>query len=72
MEKSLQELISTRNALAMQQQKLFINTIERINMGNRELLQNDLGSTLVKNIGRDLAGEVVKVYFDFGEQEKII
>ena len=67
MEKSLQELISTRNALAMQQQKLFINTIERINMGNRELLQNDLGSTLVKNIGRDLAGEVVKVYFDFGD-----
>lgn len=67
MEKSIEELISARNALAMQQKELFVETVERINIGNRELLKNDLGATLARNISRDLAGEVVRRYFDMGD-----
>lgn len=67
MERNLENLIASRNALSMQQRELFLSTIEKINIGNRELLKNDLGLTLAKNIARDLAGEVVRRYFDLGD-----
>lgn len=67
MTKNIQELISARNVLATQQQEMFLETVEKINMGNRDLLRNDLGPTLAKNIGRDLAGEVVRRYFDLSD-----
>lgn len=67
MERNIENLINTRNALALRQRELFIDTIERINMRNKELLKNDLGATLAKNISRDLAGELVRRYFDLGD-----
>ena len=67
MEKNIENLIVSRNALARQQRELFLATIEKINMGNKELLKNDLGNTIAKNISRDLAGEVVRRYFDLGD-----
>ena len=67
MERSIQSLISSRNVLSMQQRELYIATIEKINMGNRELLKNDFGTILAKNVARDLAGEVVRQYFDMGD-----
>ncbi len=67
MEKNIENLIASRNALSIQQRELFLATIEKINIGNRELLKNDFGLTLAKNIARDLAGEVVRRYFDLGD-----
>ena len=62
MEKSIENLIAARNALSTQQRELFLATVENINIGNKELLQNDLGHTLAINIARDLAGEVARRY----------
>ena len=56
MEKNIEELIKTRNAISLQQREMFLDSIERINMRNRELLTNDFGATLALNISRDLAG----------------
>lgn len=67
MEKSIENLIAARNALSTQQRELFLATVENINIGNKELLQNDLGHTLAINIARDLAGEVARRYFDLGD-----
>lgn len=67
MERSIEELIKARNTLSMQQRELFLNAVEKINIGNRELLTNDLGTTLARNISRDLAGEMVRRYFDLGD-----
>ncbi len=67
MEKNIEELIKTRNAISLQQREMFLDSIERINMRNRELLTNDFGATLAQNISRDLAGEVVRRYFDLGD-----
>lgn len=67
MERSVESLIASRNALSIQQRELFISAVEKINIGNREILKNDLGPTLAKNIARDLAGEVVRRYFDMGD-----
>lgn len=67
MERSIENLIASRNVLSMQQRELYITTIEKINIRNRELLKNDFGITLAKNIARDLAGEVCRKYFDLGD-----
>ncbi len=67
MERNIESLIAARNTLSMQQRELFLTTIERINMGNRELLKNDFGNTLARNIARDLAGEIVRRYFDLSD-----
>lgn len=67
MGENLEELIAKRRALSLQQRELFLETVERINIGNRELLNNDFGATLARNISRDLAGEVVRRYFDLSD-----
>ena len=38
-----------------------------MNMSTRELLKNDFGHTLLSNSARDLAGEIVRRYFDMGD-----
>lgn len=63
----LDELIQARHALAVKEQRLFLRTVEKINMSMNDLLKNDFGTTLVKNISWDLAGEIVRRYFDFGD-----
>lgn len=67
MEKNVENLVAARNVLSSQQRNLFLATVENINIGNRELLKNDLGHTFAVNIARDLAGEVARRYFDLGD-----
>lgn len=67
MEKNVENLVAARNVLSLQQRNLFLATVENINIGNRELLKNDLGHTFAVNIARDLAGEVARRYFDLGD-----
>lgn len=66
MSNSFSEVIQIRNALSMQQRALYVAAVTNINVRNRELLQNNFGVTLVKNCARDMAGEVARRYFDFG------
>ncbi len=63
----LDELIQARHALAIKEQQLFLRTIEKINVSMNGLIKNDFGTTLVRNTSRDLAGEIVRRYFDFGD-----
>lgn len=56
-------IVNLQNDLLCAQRELYIATAANINMRCRELLCNDFGSTLVKNCGRDIAGEVVRRYF---------
>ena len=60
----IKNLIDSRNDLLEKQKKLYISTVEKINMNTRELLNNDFGSLLVRNIGRDIAGEMARRFFD--------
>lgn len=63
----IKNLIDSRNDLLEKQKKLYISTVEKINMNTRELLNNDFGSLLVRNIGRDIAGEMARRFFDLGD-----
>lgn len=64
MEKSaFVNIVNLQNDLLCAQRELYLATAANINMRCRELLCNDFGSTLVKNCGRDIAGEVVRRYF---------
>ena len=66
-EKNIKIILEERDSLAAQERKLYLETVEKINMQTRELLDNNFGTMLVQNIGRDLAGEVVRRYFDLGD-----
>lgn len=43
---------------------MYVAAVSNINMRYRELLKNDFGTTLVQNCVRDVAGEVVRRYFN--------
>ena len=62
----ISQVINARNAMLQREKELYIAAIEKININTRELLKNDFGNTLVKNCARDIAGEVVRRYFDMG------
>ena len=61
---TISELFEMRNALAVEQYELYISTITNINMRYRDLLTNDLGSTLVKNCAWDAADIIVDRFFN--------
>ena len=66
-EKNIKIILEERDSLAAQERKLYLETVEKINMQTRELLDNSFGTMLVQNIGRDLAWEVVRRYFDLSD-----
>lgn len=57
-------MLDQRDALLRMQQERYVAAVSNINMRYRELLKNDFGTTLVKNCVMDVAGEVVRQYFD--------
>ncbi|RMD02318.1 hypothetical protein D9O40_06690 [Clostridium autoethanogenum] len=61
------EIIKARNDMLQKEKELYIGCVEKINMNTRELLKNDFGTTLVNNCAKDIAGEVVRRYFDMGD-----
>ena len=63
----LQNLINKRNEMLRKEKELYIATVEKLNINTRELLNNDFGSTLVKNTATDLVGEVARRFFDMGD-----
>lgn len=64
---SISEIIQARNVLLKKQEDLYLMAAEQMNMSTRELLKNDFGHTLLSNSARDLAGEIVRRYFDMGD-----
>lgn len=61
---SLREVLDARTTLLEQEHRLYASAITQINTEMKELLTNDFGSQLIKNCGRDLAGELVRNFFD--------
>lgn len=61
---TIPELLEMRNALAVKQGELYVQTITNINMRYRDLLKNDFGATLVKNCAWDVADTLANRYFN--------
>ena len=57
-------VLNRRDELLYQQQELYVEAVANINMRYRQLLTNDFGSTLANNCVRDMAGELVRNFFD--------
>lgn len=63
----ISQVVNARNLMLQKEKELYIAAVEKININTRELLKNDFGTTLVHNCARDIAGEVVRRYFDMGD-----
>lgn len=61
---NLVEVINERNSLLEQEKKIYLTSVNQINSQMKMLLTNDYGSQFIKACGRDLAGELVRTYFD--------
>ncbi|MFA9559201.1 hypothetical protein ACERII_17975 [Evansella sp. AB-rgal1] len=60
----MSEVMEARTALLEKEKKVYLTTVNQINSQMGGLLQKDLGSQFVSNCGRDLAGELVRTFFD--------
>lgn len=61
---SLKEAVLIRRAMTEYRDTAYMNLIRQINTKASDILKDDLGSQFVKNCSRDIAGEVVRNYFD--------
>ena len=60
----LRDAINTHLAVMSYRDSAYINMMQQINTKASAVLKDDLGSQFVQNCGRDLAGEVVRNFFD--------
>lgn len=60
----LKNAINMRNALEKYQDDMYMNLINKLNTQSNEILRGDLGSQFVSSCGRDLAGEIVRNFFN--------
>jgi hypothetical protein len=60
----LREAVQIRNAYIKYRDEKYLDMIYRLNTQCQELLKDDLGSQFVASCGRDLAGEVIRNFFD--------
>lgn len=63
----LSKVISIRNAMIDYQDSVYLNLIRQLNDDYEELTSENLGSEFVKNCGHDLAGEIVRNFFNTSE-----
>lgn len=64
---NLKETVKIRKCMVEYQDQVYLNLVQRVNTKCRDILQEDLGSQFVQNCGRDIAGEVVRSYFDISD-----
>ena len=60
----LADVIKMRHALVEYQDTLYLKLMRQLNAEKEKILKDNMGNEFVRNIGRDLAGEVVRSYFD--------
>lgn len=63
----LANVIRVRNAMEDYQDSVYLNIIRQLNDEYKSLTSKDWGGEFVKNCGRDLAGEVVRNFFNTSE-----
>lgn len=61
---NINEVINTRINLLEQEKKMYLTAVNQINSEMKNLLSNNMGSQFIKSCGRDLAGELIRTYFD--------
>lgn len=64
---NLTDLVATRNEMLEKEKEIYLATAENLNLRIKELLNYNLGSEFVINIAKDVAGEVVRNYFNLGD-----
>lgn len=60
----LKDTIQIHNELSKYRDERYINLIRQINSKTKDILTDDMGSQFISNCGRDIAGEVVRNYFN--------
>lgn len=60
----LKEAIRIHASMSEYRDRMYLNMINQINTRTKAILTDDMGSQFVKNCGRDIAGEVVRNFFD--------
>ena len=58
------EAIQTRNALVKYRDEKYLNMINQLNTQSQDIIKDNMGSQFVISCGRDLAGEIVRNFFD--------
>ncbi|MGO4533088.1 hypothetical protein AB4Z30_28750 [Paenibacillus sp. 2TAF8] len=61
---SIQQLLDNRVELLEQEQRLYKSAVVQINLELKDMLSNNFSSKLIQNTGRDLAGEIVRNFWD--------
>lgn len=60
----LKEAVRLRQEVIEYQDQVYLNLIQQANTKYADIIKDDLGSQFVISCGRDLAGELVRTYFD--------
>ncbi len=60
-------ILEYEKELLNQQQNVYITFARKINMEMKQMIKKDFGETLAKNCIHDIAGEVVRRYFDLSD-----
>lgn len=60
----LRDAIAMHQALLEHRNAAYINLVQQINTKSSAIIKDDLGSQFLQSCGRDLAGEIVRNYFD--------
>lgn len=61
---NLKDAISVHQALLERRNAAYTNLVQQINTRSAAVIKDDMGSQFLQNCGRDLAGEVVRNFFD--------
>ncbi len=64
---AIKDILIARQEMIEKEKEIYLTSIERINSKLYDVLDNNVGSSFVTNIARDLSGEVVRRYFDMGD-----
>lgn len=61
---NLKDAVKVRQCMVEYQDQIYLNLVQQANTKCKDILQDDLGNQFVQNCSRDIAGEVVRSYFD--------
>ena len=61
---NLHDATTIRKQLEDYQESVYLNLMVKANNESKEIMKDDLGSQFIENCKRDIAGEIVRLYFD--------
>ena len=64
---TIKDILIARQEMMEKEKEIYLTSIENINSKLYDVLDNNIGSSFVTNIAKDLSGEVVRRYFDMGD-----